>query len=807
MNGWANPPPPGGPQPPAWKEHFTPNGRAYYYNSVTKATQWSKPEDLMSHAEVCSFHWVALHPSFDSDFCFSPSSQRALINQPWKEYTAEGGRKYWYNIETKQSSWEMPEAFKNAMGPGSFAPTAPHGPAYGSGRPGYRDPGRGSFADPRQLARSFVPATESSPEYASHEEAVAAFTKTLRRHGVQSDWTWEQAIRAAVKDPGFRAIKKPKVRRETFEKYCQDMVLQEKERAQERLAKLRADFETMLKRHPDIKHYTAWKTARPMLEGETHFRSTDDENERRQLFDEYIARLKKEHEEQQIAQRKAALEGLRELLPKLAFNVTTFWPEARKSIAAATQNDPKYRALTKCDVILKFQDYLKYLERILNEKTQFEKKMRFRQGRKNREAFKSLLAELRRDGHIKAGSKWTQIYHLVADDERYRKMLGQVGSTPIVLFWDLLGQEDLALRRDRNTVMDALDDQKFNFTLETTIDEYLSAMNNDRRTANIAEPRLRLIFARLREKRAVKRDEERHFDRHQRRALDDLRSSMRHLDPPIKLGDTWEAVRARVSKSAEFQAVASEEAARHAFERHMYRLRERAEEENERNHRRNSRVSSDRDVPRRGRDRSRDERPHRRGRSARRSRSPEPDPYEDDRRRAVAERERNHRRSAMAENVLSAGDRARLSPPPRRERDYRERDRGYDHYSRHRRSDDGGAFARERREREDDRERPFRRHVDTRSVDELNYGDDGPSTAAASRRRRHEDDDAADRREQREPKARIPPYLLGTLKRLRKGSPQERTQPRETRQRHQSPLPARQTVDMRSGSEEGEIEE
>ena len=42
-------------------------------------------------------------------------SQRALVNQPWKEYTAEGGRKYWYNTETKQSSWEMPEVYKKAL--------------------------------------------------------------------------------------------------------------------------------------------------------------------------------------------------------------------------------------------------------------------------------------------------------------------------------------------------------------------------------------------------------------------------------------------------------------------------------------------------------------------------------------------------------------------------------------------------------------------------------------------------------------------------------------------------------------------
>jgi pre-mRNA-processing factor 40 len=51
MNGFA-PPPYGQPPPSAWQEHRTPDGRAYYYNSTTRATQWTKPEELMSPAEV-----------------------------------------------------------------------------------------------------------------------------------------------------------------------------------------------------------------------------------------------------------------------------------------------------------------------------------------------------------------------------------------------------------------------------------------------------------------------------------------------------------------------------------------------------------------------------------------------------------------------------------------------------------------------------------------------------------------------------------------------------------------------------------
>ena len=88
-------------QPPnPWQEYKSPDGRVYYYNSITKVTQWTKPEELMSPAE------------------------RALANQPWKEYTAEGGRKYWYNTETKQSTWEMPDVYKTALAQAP-APQAP----------------------------------------------------------------------------------------------------------------------------------------------------------------------------------------------------------------------------------------------------------------------------------------------------------------------------------------------------------------------------------------------------------------------------------------------------------------------------------------------------------------------------------------------------------------------------------------------------------------------------------------------------------------------------------------------------------
>lgn len=313
-----------------------------------------------------------------------------------------------------------------------------------------------TFGDPR--AQAFVPES-NEPEYDSPEEAEAAFVKLLRQSKVQPDWSWEQTLRVIVKDPQYRAIKDPRERKAAFEKYCHDMIAQDKERAKERLTKLRADFATMLKSHPEIKHYTHWKTARPIIEGETIFRSTNNENERRQLFEDYVHELKKTHREQQAALHKSAMDGLIDLLPKLNLEPYTRWSEAQDIITATPpfKNDQKFQTLSRFDLLTVFQTHMKALERAFNDSRQEEKTRKLRKERQARDSFLTLLNELRRDHKIKAGTKWSQVYPLIENDDRYKAMLGQGGSTPQELFWDLVEEEERALRGTRNDVEDVID--------------------------------------------------------------------------------------------------------------------------------------------------------------------------------------------------------------------------------------------------------------------------------------------------------------------------------------------------------------
>ncbi|KAJ8133374.1 hypothetical protein O1611_g247 [Lasiodiplodia mahajangana] len=723
-------------QPNPWQEFKSPDGRVYYYNPITKVTQWTKPEEMMTPAE------------------------RALANQPWKEYTAEGGRKYWYNTETKQSSWEMPEAYRKALGydaaPSSPVPPTPFNTSGGSfPAPGYdnardhRDH-RDTFPESRQLtygsdprAQAFIPAS-NEPEYTTAEEAEAAFTKLLRRSGVQPEWTWEQAMRAMIKDPHFRAIKDPKDRKAAFENYCNDMIVQDKERAKDRLAKLRADFATMLKSHPEIKHYTRWKTARPIIEGETIFRSTNEEGERRALFEDYVADLKKAHIESQASLRKSAMDGMIDLLPKLNLEPYTRWSEAQGLIKATSpfQNDDKYKTLSDSDILTVFQNHIKALERTFNETRQAQRNKKFRVERKNRDAFVELLQELRKAGKIKAGTKWSQVFQLIEHDERFRAVCGQPGSTPLDLFWDVVEEEERALRGTRNDILDimdvspnpitgeastnALQDNRFEFTPKTTFEDFTAVLKRDPRSANIDPDILKLIFERLQEKKSKRSDEDKHSERQQRRAIDDLRSYIKHLDPPVAADDTWEKVRPRLARATEFQAVTSEEARRGAFEKVLRRVKDREEEDRDRHKRRER--SPDRGTYR---EREKGDRSHR---SDRARRSPEPDAYEADRRKAIAEREKNYRKSSMAESLLSD----RRQTDSHRDRDIRDRDRDRDRdYDRDRRDTRDRSRSPDTRDRDrDDRDDRDRRENGANGDDRKAVVDSPPP--------QHDDLDVAD---------------------------------------------------------------
>jgi pre-mRNA-processing factor 40 len=197
-------------------------------------------------------------------------------------------------------------------------------------------------------------------------------------------------------------------------------------------------------------------------------------------------------------------------------------------------------------------------------------------------------------------------------------------------------------------------------------------------------------------------------------------------------------VRPRIERAEEFLALPSEELRRSAFEKFIRRQKEKDEDAEKDRIKRRERDSIEKPLHRE-RDRSerdRGERSHRSsGRHARPSRSPEPDAYEADRRKAIADREKNYRKTNVADTLLSPSRRGNDRGDRLRDPD---RDRDLERSHRSRRELSPPRHDRDRRDRDDDRERLYRRRGDPKgSIDDLPYGDEKPS---GSRRRRADSD-------------------------------------------------------------------
>ncbi|KAL9086155.1 MAG: hypothetical protein Q9159_004335 [Coniocarpon cinnabarinum] len=764
-----------------WREVFTKEGRPYYHNTQTNATAWTKPAELDAGPQ-------------------KPSMTPQAAAGQWKTATAGDGRTYYYHTATRETKWEMPEELKRAQA----APTTPatpvqsNGPSFvAGGAPNFQPPQRESHRLPDRpdrpdrsdrLDRTFERARDygqtdgyrpgivtgmDDMQFVSSEEAESNFAKLLKRVGVQPDWTWEQTMRATITDPQYRAIKDPKERRAAFEKYVIEVREQDKERAKERVERLREDFTSMLKNHPEIKHYTRWKSARPILEGEIVFRSSNDDTERKQLYEEYIAGLQKAHKEQEVANRKSALVELSSILRSLQLEPYSRWADARQAIEETEkfQNDDKFRSLTPSDVLTVFQDHVRDLERELHEKQQQRKNKKLRAERQHRDDFKALMRELRASGKLRAGTKWKDVHALIEKDPRYDALLGQSGSTPLDLFWDAVEDEEREYRAKRNEALDVLDDANVQITPQTTLDEVASVLKNDPRTASHDDADIELVYKRFHDK-VVRREQEdkQNAERHTRHAIDRLRSVIKHLRPPISPDDSWEDVKARVEKYPEYQDLEGDEQRKSAFDKVLKRLKEREADDQAR----------EREKAMRRAERDREDR------YLRYAHHGEADAYEADRRKAQAARERQYRKAA------GTG----LSPPRHRDERY---DRHYRH-DRERERDRSGYYDLDR-EQHRGREQTYRAKLSDPSA-ELDYGDSGRAGSSinntAGRRRRGSGDEDGDitRRDSKR------------LRRSSKTSGQSGEDDVEMKGlKEEAEKEAKEEENLKSGSEEGEIEE
>uniref|UniRef100_A0A8C2IB68 Pre-mRNA-processing factor 40 homolog A n=1 Tax=Cyprinus carpio TaxID=7962 RepID=A0A8C2IB68_CYPCA len=521
----------------------------------------------------------------------SPAEQM-LSKCPWKEYKSDTGKPYYYNSQTKESRWTKPKELEDLEGHESSVTVAAVAETEATMATVATEEQPSHV--PAQVAEVSSDVTVNSTEEANDvskeerpelvkkvykwntkEEAKQAFKELLKEKGVSSNASWEQAMKLIINDPRYSALPKLSEKKQAFNAYKVQTEKEEKEEARIKYKESKETFQRFLENHEKMTSTTRYKKAEQMF-GDQEVWSCVPERDRQEIYEDVLFYLAKKEKEQAKQLRKRNWEALKNILDNMA-NVTyrTTWSEAQQYLLdnPTFAEDEELQNMDKEDALICFEEHIRALEKEEEEEKQKTLLRERRRQRKNRESFQKFLDELHDHGQLHSMSAWIEMYPTVSADIRFNNMLGQPGSTPLDLFKFYV--EDLKARYhdEKRIIKDILRDKGLLVEVNTGFEEFGSVISSDKRATTLDAGNIKLAFNSLLEKaEAREREREKEEARKMKRKEAAFKSMLKQATPPLEPEATWEGVRERFLKEPAFEDITLESERKRIFKDFMHVL-------------------------------------------------------------------------------------------------------------------------------------------------------------------------------------------------------------------------------------------
>ncbi|PVD30953.1 hypothetical protein C0Q70_10229 [Pomacea canaliculata] len=574
-----------------WGEYKAPDGRTYYYNSVTKKSSWEKPDELKTPTE------------------------KLLSACPWKEYKSDSGKVYYHNSQTKESCWTKPKeleeleekiraqesqttteegsaavssvpavqssapssAIQQAMQAtlASIAlpppPSAVQKPALPAGLPPATVVNSAPVASAKAQASSSdeseneTPAPKKEFVFRNKKEAIEAFKALLKEKDVPSNASWESAMKLIINDGRYGALKHLNEKKQAFNEYKtkeqrkRRYLPKDQEEQRIRAKQAKEDLEQFLlnsdKMNSTIKY---WK-ADNMFGDQDIWKNVSD-RDRRDLFDDVVHLLAKREKEEAKALRKRNIKVFSEILdtmPNLKYSTT--WSEAQQMLL----DNPRFTE----------DPDLERAYRMLEQENDDEKRRQKRTQRKNRESFLVLLDELHEQGKLNSMSLWMDLYPTISQDIRFTHMLGQPGSTPLDLFKFYVEELKARFHDEKKIVKEILKERSFFIEVSTTYEDFSAVIMSDKRATNLDSGNIKLTYNSLIEK-AEAREKERLKEeaRKLKKMENNFKAALSKHD--IDMDSKWEEAKAKLERDPAWEAITLESERIRLFKEYIIALEE-----------------------------------------------------------------------------------------------------------------------------------------------------------------------------------------------------------------------------------------
>ncbi|KAK7376991.1 hypothetical protein VNO80_02411 [Phaseolus coccineus] len=655
-----------------WKEFTSSDGKKYYYNKVTQQSTWSIPEELQlareqaqkaanqgmqsetsdtpnaavsSIATSTAANAASLNPLTSNGLASSPSSVTPIASTDSQQLVSGlFGTPVSHSTVTSSTTGVEP----SSVGTTSAAPILVAG---GSGLS--ENSPQLSKMPPiveNQASQDFASANGSSPQdieeakkalaevgknnvippeektnddetlvYANKLEAKNAFKVLLESVNVQSDWTWEQAMREIINDKRYNALKTLGERKQAFNEYLGQRKKLEAEERRMKQKRAREEFTKMLEECKELTSSMRWSKAISMFENDERFNAVERPRDREDLFESYMVELERKEKENAAEEHRRNIAEYRKFLESCDYvKVNSHW----RKIQDRLEDDDRYLRLEKIDRLLVFQDYIRDLEKEEEEQRRIQKDRVRRGERKNRDAFRKLLEEHVATGILTAKTQWREYCLKVRDLPQYQAVASNtLGSTPKDLFELVAEDLEKQYHEDKTLIKDTIKSGKIIVVTTSVFEEFKAAVLEDVACQTISDINLKLIFEELLER--AKEKEEKEAKKRQRLA-DDF-TNLLYTFKDITTSSKWEDCKSLFEETQEYRSIGDESYSREIFEEYITYLKEKAKEKERKREEEKVKKEKEREEKRKEKEKKEKDREREKDKSKERHRKDETD--------------------------------------------------------------------------------------------------------------------------------------------------------------------------------------
>ncbi|XP_042471401.1 pre-mRNA-processing protein 40A-like isoform X1 [Zingiber officinale] len=635
-----------------WKEFTTSDGRKYYYNKATKQSKWTIPDDLklareqaentaanltsnetettatvtstVHSAEISSSNPVASAvPLVSSNSTQLPTNYGVQPNvmalTPTSVAVATNSGMTSSSVGTEHTSLQsgipqpppLRDQFSNAgvddtiteirsnqdKSPSTHIASLPDGTS--------QDLEEDKKTMPT-VEKSGTPTEDKEVDeeplvYANKLEAKNAFKALLESVNVESDWTWEQAMRIIINDKRYSALKTLGERKQAFNEYLGQRKKQEAEEKRIKQKKAREDFTRMLEECKELTSQTRWGKAISMFEDDERFSAVERPREREDLFESYLVELQKKE------RIKAAEEHKRNIMEYRAFLESSDFIKANsqwRKVQDRLEDDERCSRLEKLDRLEIFQEYIHDLEKEEEEQRKIQKEQLRRVERKNRDEFRRLMEEHIAAGILTAKTHWRDYCAQVKDSAPYLAVASNSsGSTPKDLFEDVFEELQKQYHEEKIQIKDAMKIGKITLTLSWTFEDFKNSIADIDIQKGVSEISLKLVYDELLER--LREKEEKEAKKRQR--LADNFSDLLYSIKEISASSKWEECISLFEESQDYRSICDDNFAKEIFEGYIAHLQEKLKEKERRREEEKAKKEKEREEKERRKEKERKE--------------------------------------------------------------------------------------------------------------------------------------------------------------------------------------------------------